>query len=82
MNRTKAILEVLAVFVLTFLILWAIRISPMWKWQRAHLRHEFMNHTTMIALSLIIIALTRRSFTAYGLSPKNLRYHLTIAGCI
>jgi membrane protease YdiL (CAAX protease family) len=78
-SRAKAIIEVLAVFVLVFLILWAIRISPLWKWQRTYLKHEFMNHTTMIALSLIMISLTRRSFTAYGLSFKNLRYHLTIA---
>jgi membrane protease YdiL (CAAX protease family) len=78
-SRTKAIIEVLAVFVLIFLIIWTIRISPLWKWQRAYLNHPFLNHTMMIALSLIMIALSRRSFTAYGLSFKNLRYHLTIA---
>lgn len=78
-SRAKAIIEVLAVFVLIFLIIWTIRISPLWKWQRAYLNHPFLNHTMMIALSLIMIALSRRSFTAYGLSFKNLRYHLTIA---
>lgn len=83
MNRTeskvKAILEVTCVLILILLIVRVIEASDLSAWQRTHLGHPFLNHTTMIAISLFMLLLTRRDLAAHGISFKNMKYHLLAA---
>ncbi len=76
--KVKAILEVICVLILVLLIVRVIEATDLSAWQSAHLGHPFLNHTTMIAVSLLVLALTRRDFAAHGISFKNMKYHLLV----
>lgn len=78
-NKIKAIFEVVSVFLLTFLIIWAIQIPPLGEWQRLVLQRHFLAYSVMITIPLLFLAVTRRSFTAYAISFKNLKYNLDVA---
>lgn len=77
-SKCKALLEVICIFLLTFLAVKALKITFLGKWQSAHLPKPFLNHTLMMGIPLLILLLTRRSFAAYGISFKNMKYHLKI----
>jgi len=77
-NKSKAIFEVVFVFLLTFLIIWAIQIPPLGEWQRRVLQRAFLAYAVMIAIPLLFLTVTRRNFAAYGISFKNLKYHLVV----
>ncbi len=77
-SKSKAILEVICVFFLTFLAVKVLKITFLGKWQSSVLPKPFLNHTLMMGIPLLLLALTRRSFSAYGISFKNMKYHLKI----
>ncbi len=77
-SKVKAILEVICVLILVLLIIKMIPASHLSEWQKTRLGHPFLNHATMIAISLLVLALTRRDFAAYGISFKNMKYHLLV----
>ncbi len=77
-SKVKATLEVICVLILVLLIVRVIQASYLSEWQKTHLGHPFLNHTTMIVISLLLLALTRRDFVAYGISFKNIKYHLLV----
>ena len=77
--KLKAIFEVVYVFLLTFLIIWAMQVPPLGEWQKRVLQRPFLAHAVMIAIPLLILAVTRRSFAGYGITFKNPRYHLGVA---
>ncbi len=79
LSKIKAILEVVAVFILTFLIIWAIQIPPLGQWQRHIFDRPFFAYMVMIAVPLLLLILMRRKLANYGISFKNLKYHLDIA---
>ncbi len=73
--KGKSILEVMAVFVLTSLLSW---------WLGAQLQlldfevRRWLNGAIFIALSLIVMALTRRPWREYGLTLKDWRLSFDI----
>ncbi len=77
-SKVKAIFEVICVLILVLLIVRVIQASDLSAWQSAHLGHPFLNHTTMIAVSLLVLALTHRDFAAHGISFKNMKYHFLV----
>ena len=77
-SKVKAILEVICVLILVLLIVSMIQASDLSAWQRIHLGYPFLNHTTMITISLLLLILTRRDFAAHGISFKNMKYHLLV----
>lgn len=77
-SKVKAILEVICVLILVLLTIKMIPASHLSEWQKTRLGHPFLNHATMIAISLLVLALTRRDFAAYGISFKNMKYHLLV----
>ena len=77
-SKVKAVLEVICVLILVLFIIRVIWASDLSAWQKTHLGHPFLNHTTMIAISLFLLALARRNLAAYGISFKNMKYHLLV----
>jgi len=79
MKKVAAVLEVLAAFALVFLLIWLFRITPSWEWQRAYLKHEFVNSALLLVVPVFVLAMTRRDFVAHGVYFRNLRCHLITA---
>lgn len=77
--KTKAVLEVAAVFILTLTAIGVLFVSPLGNWERSVLQRGFFSYALMIAIPLLILFATRRDLAAYGLSIRNLKYHLDIA---
>jgi membrane protease YdiL (CAAX protease family) len=77
-SKSQALLEVICVFLLTILAVKVLKITFLGKWQSAHLPKPFLNHTLMMGIPLLLLVLTRRSFAVYGISFKNMKYHLKI----
>jgi len=77
-SKSKAFLEVICVFLLTFLAVKFLKITFLGKWQNSYLPKPFLNHTLMMSIPLLLLVLTRRRFAAYGISFKNMKYHLKI----
>ena len=77
-SKVKAILEVICVLFLVLLIIKVIQASNLSEWQKTRLGHPFLNHATMIAISLLVLASTRRNFAAYGISFRKIKYHLLV----
>ena len=78
--KAKAILEVVVVFVLTWLILALVGLSPLGEWERQITgRYNFIEYILIIAITLLVLVVTRKKLASYGISFRNLRYHLDIA---
>jgi len=77
-SKIKAILETVSVFLLVILVFKAIRISSFGEWESQILQRYFLEYTVVIAIPLVFIAVTRRNHAAYGISFRNLKYHLNV----
>jgi len=75
--KIKAILEVVSVFLLILLILGVIKQTSVsgewlyWKWGD-------LSHSLFILIPLLLLVMTGRNFTSYGITFKNMRYHLMV----
>jgi uncharacterized protein len=76
--KTKAVIEVVMVFGLTMLLIALVGLSPVGEWERQVLKRNFIEYAVMIAFPLLILVVTRRNLGSYGISLRNLRYHLDI----
>ncbi|MCJ7824642.1 MAG: hypothetical protein MUP44_07075, partial [Anaerolineales bacterium] len=65
---------------LTLLLLAALGSSPIGAWQRGVTNRAFLEYALMIAVPLLLLLVSRRNLTRFGVSPQNLRYHLDVAG--
>lgn len=79
MTKLKAILEVVFVFCITILFMAVAIISPLGKWERRVTNRFFIEYVIMIAVPLFVLLVNRRSLPDYGVSLKNLKYHLDVA---
>ena len=77
--KGRAVVEVVSVFILTWLMLPLIGLSPIGRWERQVLGHFFIEYAVIIALILLFVYLTRRDLYCYGISLRNFRYHMDIA---
>lgn len=90
-HKIKAVLEVFSVLILLLMIFWAKSI-PYSVWARQILDLDdwrifavsgYCFYLIMIALPLVILHFTRRSFAHYGISLKNFTYDLKVtARCL
>ena len=85
-HKVKAVLEVFSVFILLLMIFWALSI-PYIVWARQILDLDdwrifavsgYCFYLIMIALPLVILHFTRRSFAHYGISLKNFTHDLKV----
>jgi uncharacterized protein len=78
--KVKAVIEVVVVFVLIWLILALVGLSPLGEWERKITgQYNFIEYILIITIILIVLVSTRRNLASYGISFRNLRYHLDIA---
>ena len=77
--KAKAVLEVVVVFGLTLFLVMLAGLSPVGEWVRQVTNRAFFEYVVMIAVPLLILVVTRRNLTSYGISLGNFRYHLDIA---
>lgn len=77
--KAKAVIEVVVVYSLTLFFIALISLSPIGEWELRVLNQPFIEYAVMIAFPLLILVVTRRDLSSYGLSLHNLRYHLGIA---
>lgn len=77
--KAKAVLEVVVVFSLTLFLVALAGLSPVGEWVRQVSKRAFIEYAVMIAVPLLILLVTRRRLASYGISLRNLRYHLDIA---
>ena len=54
-------------------------LSPLGQWERQVTDRVFIEYVVMIVLPLLILVVARRNLASYGLSVRNLFYHLSIA---
>jgi membrane protease YdiL (CAAX protease family) len=84
-RKITAILEVVLVRFLVFpLTFWLVtqRFPALQTWQTERLQMPFpvTGHILMVLLPVLILLITSRKFSAYGLRFRPLRYHLDVAG--
>lgn len=77
--KTKAVLESVAVLVVTLAAIGVFTHTPLKAWEEAILQRNLVEYALMIAIPLLILALTRRSLPACGLTFAHPKYHLDIA---
>ena len=78
--KAKAVIEVVVVFVLIWLILALVGLSPLGDWERQITgRFNFIEYTLIIAITLLVLVISRKNLASYGISFRNLRHHLDIA---
>ena len=78
--KTKAVVEVVGVFAVVWGILALVGLSPLGEWERETAgRFSFIEYSLLIALTLLVMVVTRKGMTSYGVSFRNLRYHLDVA---
>lgn len=77
--KTKAVLEVVAVFGLTMFFMALVGLSPLGAWERQVLHYFYLEYAVMIGFPLLILIVTRRDLASYGITARDLRYHLGIA---
>jgi membrane protease YdiL (CAAX protease family) len=77
--KAKAVIEVGFVFSLTLFLVALVGLSPIGEWERQVTNQFFIEYAVMIAVPLLLLLVTRRNLSAYGLSLRNPRYHLNIA---
>jgi uncharacterized protein len=75
--RLVAVLDVLAVFLATFLLIWAARLLPIDSTVR-----NFVNYTIMIGFPLLILGIRRRDPERCGLYFGQMRVQLNLAGSV
>lgn len=80
MDKIKAILEVFLVFASILFAIVLLGISSLGRWERSITSRYFFEYMLMILIPLLLLVIMRREFTAYGISLKNLKYHINIAG--
>jgi membrane protease YdiL (CAAX protease family) len=78
--KAKAVIEVAVVFGLTLFVIALIILSPIGQWERQTLEYPYVEYAAMIIIPLLILTVTRRDLPAYGLSVREFRYHVNIAG--
>ena len=78
LTRSRAVFEVILVFLLTFLSLWVFQLTPIAEWQMSFLHRDFLWYTVMILIPLLILFYTRKSFGSYAITFQNLRYHFGV----
>ncbi len=78
--KIRALLEVVAVFGITLFLIAMVGLSPIGKWERQVLHRVFIEYLIMIAVPVVILLVTRRNLASYGLSMRDVRYHLNVAG--
>jgi membrane protease YdiL (CAAX protease family) len=76
--KAKAVIEVVIVFSLTLLLIALVAISPIGKWERQVSNRSFIEYAVMIAFPLLFLVIARRDLASYGLSLRNVSYHLDI----
>lgn len=79
MQKAKAVVEVVVVLGLTLLLIALVGLSPVGEWERQVSSRFFIEYAVMIAFPLLLLAATGRSRAGYGISLRNVRYHLDIA---
>ena len=77
--KGKAVIEVVAVFGLTLFLVALVGLSPIGNWERQVLHRFFIEYAVMIAVPLLILLAARRNLASYGLSMRDVRYHLDVA---
>lgn len=77
-TKAKTILEVVIVFGITLLLIAALGISPIGEWERNVTNRFFLEYAVMIAFPLLILVACQRNLVDYGISLKNLKYHLDV----
>lgn len=77
--KAKAVIEVVVVFSLTLFLMLLVGRSPVGEWGRQVSNRTFIEYAVMIAFPLLILVVARRNLASYGLSLRNLQYHLGIA---
>jgi uncharacterized protein len=77
--KVKAVIEVVVVYSLTLFLVAMVSLSPIGAWELQVWYHPFIEYAVMIAFPLLILVVTQRKLAAYGISLRNLRYHLNIA---
>ena len=78
-TKAKAVLEVVVVLSLTLLLIVVVGVSPIGAWERRVTNRSFLEYALMIAFPLFLLVVSRRNLADYGVSLKNLKYHLDIA---
>jgi membrane protease YdiL (CAAX protease family) len=76
--KAKAVIEVVIVFGLTLLLMALVGFSPIGKWERHVFHRFFIEYAVMIAFPLLLLAAARRNLASYGLSLRNVSYHLDV----
>ena len=79
MQKVKAVVEVFVVFGLTLLLIALVSLSPVGSWERQVSNRFFVEYGVMIIFPFLLLIVTRRNLAAYGLSLRNISYHLDIA---
>jgi hypothetical protein len=77
--KTKAVFEVIGIFGLTMLLIALVGLSPIGYWERQITNRYFAEYAVMIVVPVIWLVITRRNLASYGLSLRNLLYHLDVA---
>jgi len=77
-SKIKAIFETVSIFLLVVLVFKTIQISSFGEWESQVLQRYFLEYAVVIAIPLVFLAVTRRNHTAYGISFRNLKYHLNV----
>ena len=77
-TKAKAVIEVVIVFGLTLSLVALVGLSPIGKWERQVTNRAFIEYVVMIAVPLLLLVVARRNLASYGLSLRNLCYHLRI----
>ena len=76
--KAKAAIEVVIVFSLTLLFIALVGLSPIGAWERQVSNRFFIEYAVMIAFPLLLLVVTRRNLASYGLSLRNISYHLDV----
>jgi membrane protease YdiL (CAAX protease family) len=77
-KKILAVVEVTTVFALTMLALIFAGLSPVGVWVRNITHRAFVEYIAMIAVPALVLLITRRNFTGYGILFTNMKYHLAI----
>lgn len=77
-NKILALLDVTGVFLVTMLAIVLVGASQPAGWVRQVTHRTFLEYLTMIAVPLVILLVSKRNLSLYGLSFRNMRYHINI----
>lgn len=74
--KAKAILEVVALFLIVVLGFKAINASPLGEWENQILGRYFFEYALVLLVPMALLIVTSRSYCDYGIDFTNLRYHI------